>query len=58
MNGPPTRDLHSIYNAPMLGAHNRLERYGAFRAEVQAGRWGREEMEMLTCNHNVDTLMA
>jgi hypothetical protein len=22
MNGSPTRDFHSIYNAPMLGAHN------------------------------------
>jgi len=24
MNGSPTGDLHSIYNAPMLGAHNAL----------------------------------
>jgi hypothetical protein len=25
MNGPPTGDFHSIYNAPMLGAHNTSE---------------------------------
>ena len=23
MNGPPTRDFHPIYNAPMLGAHHK-----------------------------------
>jgi hypothetical protein len=28
MNGPPTGDFHSIYNAPMLGAHNDGGAYG------------------------------
>ena len=26
MTGPPTGDLHPVYNAPMLGAHNALDR--------------------------------
>lgn len=29
MFGSPTLDLHPIYNAPMLGARNRLQRYRA-----------------------------
>ena len=33
MNGPPTRDFHSIYNAPMLGAHKSVNRYGSPAAD-------------------------
>jgi len=32
----PPLEEHPIYNAPMLGAHKRLEHYAAKRREVQA----------------------
>ena len=31
---PPTGDLHSIYNAPMMGAHNTVDRYVSHRADA------------------------
>ena len=38
--GPPTGDSHSIYNAPMLGAHKAVEHYAAKRGEVHRQRSG------------------
>jgi hypothetical protein len=34
MNGPPTGDFHSIYNAPMLGAHQPVDFTGDKRRKV------------------------
>jgi len=32
--GPPTGDLHPIYNAPMLGVHKMPGAYSSLRAEM------------------------
>jgi len=41
--GPPTGDLHPIYNAPMLGAHKRMHTDVVFRCALyhagDAWRW-------------------
>jgi hypothetical protein len=43
MNGPPTGDFHSIYNAPMLGAHNPLN--GTAYRRPLAGAFVEETIE-------------
>jgi len=53
MNGPPTRDLNPIYNAPMLGAHKLFERDFGTRAErrfLSGSRvaFGKEEIIWIT----------
>jgi len=51
MNGPPTGDFHSTYNAPMLGAHKRIERDsgkaaadGVLTGAVHPRRWLNKEI--------------
>jgi len=55
---PPTGDLHPIYNAPMLGAHQLLEHDGSHaRRGSRVPFGGKQEIDIVTSNDYVESQM-